>query len=87
MKVDGETVSYTTAELLFIALSRKAMKGDVRASRLLDKYRALLQLERDESPAGYLVVWEQMSLEAWETHNRAREARQKYKETLARVGD
>ena len=76
----GQSVAYTTAELLFITLARKAMTGDVRASRLLDKYRAMFELEPAEMPGGVLLVPERMSIEEWELMMKANKARREYLE-------
>lgn len=75
---DGQTRSYTTAQLLMKTLSRKAMKGDVPASKLLDKYRAVYQLEQGKTPGGFLLVFETMAEEQWELHMRADNARREY---------
>lgn len=78
---DGQTRSYTTAQLLLKTLSRKAMKGDVPASKLLDKYRAVYQLEQVETPGGFLVVFETMAVEQWERHSGALNARREYEDS------
>lgn len=78
VKEEGQTKSYTTAELLLITLLRKTMKGDVRASRILDKYRAAYQLEQGETPGGFLVVREPMTEDEWMLHVKASNARREY---------
>jgi hypothetical protein len=74
VKEDGQPVSYTTAELLIITLQRKAMQGDVRASKLLDRYRAIYQLEPEEKPQGVLLVPEPLTIEEWERSVKANDA-------------
>jgi hypothetical protein len=80
VKENGQSVGYTTAELLFITLARKAMTGDVRASRLLDKYRAMFELEPEEMPGGVLLVFETMTMDEFELHLEAHNARRAYLE-------
>ncbi len=75
---DGQTRSYTTAQLLLKTLSRKAMKGDVGASKLLDKYRAVYQLEQGKTPGGFLVVFDVMAIEQWELHMKALNTRREF---------
>ena len=80
VKENGQPVSYTTAELLFITLARKAMTGDVRASKLLDKYRAMFELEPAEMPGGVLLVFDDMTMEEWQLNLKAHNARKAYLE-------
>ena len=61
---DGdETIELTTVELLFRMLAIKAMNGDIRADKHIDRF-----LDRQSPPSGgggYLVVPDTMSDEEW----------------------
>jgi len=73
VKIDGKIRRLTTAELVLLALRRKALSGDVRAAADIDR------LHDRHGPAevkgGWLVVPETMSKEEWqamvELHNRS----------------
>ena len=63
VRIEGRIQTLTTAELVVLALSRKAMAGDVRAVREIDRLR-----DRHgpvETTGGVLVVPGEMSPEEW----------------------
>lgn len=78
VKQDGVNRVYTGVELLLLTLSRKAMRGDVAASRLLDKYIAIYNPEDEQLPGGLLVVPEPLTTEEFIRHAEASDARKEY---------
>lgn len=78
VKQDGNERIYTTVELLLLTLSRKAMSGDVAASRLFDKYLAIYNPEDEQLPGGLLVVPESLTMEEFNRRAEASSARKEY---------
>lgn len=70
LKENGQKQTFTTAELLFKALSAKAMEGDVSAHVHLERLYARFMPQIDN--AGYLVVPDPMTMEQWARYVEAR---------------
>ncbi|MFC6487693.1 DUF5681 domain-containing protein [Nitratireductor sp. GCM10026969] len=63
VKHGDEMRRLTTVALVFEALKRKALEGDVRAIRLLDRLRE--RFCREESETGLLLVPDDMEPQEW----------------------
>jgi len=81
VRIDGCVRTVTTAELVVMALNKKAMAGDVRAVREIDRLR-----DRHgpvEATGGLLVVPDEMASEEWirraEIRNRFAEPPPRYR--------
>lgn len=81
IRIEGCVRTMTTAELVVLALNKKAMAGDVRAAREVDRLR-----DRHgpvEATGGLLVVPDEMSPEEWmrraEIRNRIAEPPPRYR--------
>ncbi|MEL6284203.1 MAG: DUF5681 domain-containing protein [Pseudomonadota bacterium] len=59
----GRQIHVTTAELVITLIRRKAMAGDVRADKLLDRLRDRFAPDAEEG--GYLLAPETLSGEEW----------------------
>ena len=53
---NGRPVTRSNVELLFRTLQQKALSGDVRAIKLLDRYRASLGRAVDEEPRAIFIL-------------------------------
>lgn len=63
VRIDGCVRPMTTAELVVLALNKKAMAGDVRAAREIDRLRD--RHDPVETTGGLLVVPGEMDPEEW----------------------
>lgn len=89
LKENGQTRTFTTAELLIKALLATSMEGDVSAHSHLERLRARFTPQTDQ--AGYLVVPEPMTQEQWtqqaEAHKWVAERKRLAEETSNRLND
>lgn len=85
--ITGATVDYTIVELLFMTLLKKTLSGDIRAIKLLDRYRAVLSQEADQTPGGFLVVPEKLTMEEFKRKMEANRARMEYEQDARRPID
>ena len=78
---NGRPVTRSNVELLFRTLQQKALSGDVRAIRLLDRYRASLGRAVDERPQAIFILPEVASVDIFERRREAERARLEYEGT------
>ena len=78
---NGRPITLSNVELLFRTLQQKALSGDVRAIRLLDRYRASHGRAVDERPQAIFILPEQDSGDIAERRREAERARLEYERT------
>ncbi|MER2509475.1 MAG: DUF5681 domain-containing protein [Amaricoccus sp.] len=78
---NGRAVTYTIVELLFMTLLKKSVSGDLRAIKLLDRYREALSHASVYNPGGgFLVVPGTATMEEFERHMEAYRAMVAYEQ-------
>ena len=83
IEIDGVTKSKREVELRI--LQAKALKGDLRAMKMLDQKRATLKLDQPAPRGGVLVVEKAPTMEEWK--ERAARNQAKYREARYAVTD
>ena len=78
---NGRPVPRSNVELLFRTLQQKALSGDVRAIKLLDRYRASLGRAVDEEQRAIFILPEVDSGDIDERRCKAEQARLEYERT------